>query len=139
MRWQTEIVFFFQTHFLHSGFAKMDIADCAQTLCCLFCGQVSLGFCQHFITNHKFTYGGGAQQRRIKVRVQLPVLILFAIKWRAVPAHRVGEGALEEVVITTGQLFNASARSLRWASVKSVIRKTWALGSSSVSNGQAAQ
>ena len=83
----------------------MDIADCAQTLCCLFCGQVSLGLCQHFITNHKFTYGGGAQQRRIKVRVQLPVLILFAIKWRAVPAHRVGEGALEEVVITTGQLF----------------------------------
>lgn len=62
MRWQTEIVFFFQTHFLHSGFAKMDIADCAQTLCCLFCGQVSLGLCQHFITNHKFTYGGGAQQ-----------------------------------------------------------------------------
>ncbi len=61
----------------------MDIADCAQTLCCLFCGQVSLGFCQHFITNHKFTYGGGAQQRGIKVRVQLPVLILFAIKWRA--------------------------------------------------------
>lgn len=40
----------------------MDIADCAQTLCCLFCGQVSLGLCQHFITNHKFTYGGGAQQ-----------------------------------------------------------------------------
>lgn len=73
------------------------------------------------------------------MRVQLPVLILFAIKWRAVPAHRVGEGALEEVVITTGQLFNARAKSLRWASVKSVIRKTWALGSSSVSNGQAAQ
>lgn len=39
------------------------------------------------------------------MRVQLPVLILFAIKRCAVPAHRVGEGALEEVVITTGQLF----------------------------------
>ncbi len=88
----------------------MDIADCAQTLCGLFCGQVSLGFCQHFITNHKFTYGGRAQQRRIKVRVQLPVLILFAIKWRAVPAHRVGEGALEEVVITTGQLFQRQSQ-----------------------------
>ncbi len=44
------------------------------------------------------------------MRVQLPVLILFAIKWRAVPAHRVGEGALEEVVITTGQLFQRQSQ-----------------------------
>ncbi|STL38450.1 Uncharacterised protein [Escherichia coli] len=73
------------------------------------------------------------------MRVQLPVLILFAIKWRAVPAHRVGEGALEEVVITTGQLFQRQRQIAALASVKSVIRKTWALGSSSVSNGQAAQ
>ena len=38
------------------------------------------------------------------MRVQLPVLILFAING-APCQHRVGEGALEEVVITTGQLF----------------------------------
>ncbi len=110
MRWQTEIVFFFQTHFLHSDSRKWISLTARKRSAACSAVRKPLGFCQHFITNHKFTYGGRAQQRRIKVRVQLPVLILFAIKWRAVPAHRVGEGALEEVVITTGQLFQRQSQ-----------------------------
>ncbi len=72
---QTEIVFFFQTHYLNSGFAKMDVADRTQSFSRLFCRQVALGFRQHFVTDHKFAHGCRTQQRRIKVCVQLPVLV----------------------------------------------------------------
>ena len=69
----------------------MDVAYSAQTFGSLLGRQVTLGFSQHFIADHKFTHRRGAQQRRLKTCVQLPVIILFIVKRRAVPAHRVGE------------------------------------------------
>lgn len=117
----------------------MDITHCTQAFCGLFRRQITLGFRQHLVADHKFTYGRGAQQRRIKVGVQLPVLILFAIKGRAVPAHGIRERALEQVVITAGQLFQRQRQIAALGSLKSVIRRTWAFGSSRVSNGHAAQ
>ena len=80
----------------------MDITDRAQTFGGLFSRQVTLGFCQHFIADHKLTHRRGAQQRRVEVRMQLPVLVFFTVERRAVPAHGVGERALEQVVVTAG-------------------------------------
>ena len=69
----------------------MDVADGTQSFGSLLGGQIALGFGQHFIANHKLADRRGAQQRRIKVGMKLPVVMVFVVKRRAVPAHGVGE------------------------------------------------
>ncbi len=68
----------------------MDVADGAQSFGSLLGGQIALSFGQHLITNHKLADRRGAQ-RRIKVGMKLPVVMVFVVKRRAVPAHGVGE------------------------------------------------
>ncbi len=68
----------------------MDVADGAQSFGSLLGGQIALSFGQHLITNHKLADRRGAQQRRIKVGMKLPVVMVFVVKRRAVPAHGVG-------------------------------------------------
>ncbi len=67
----------------------MDVADGAQSFGSLLGGQIALSFGQHLITNHKLA-DRRAQQRRIKVGMKLPVVMVFVVKRRAVPAHGVG-------------------------------------------------
>ena len=57
----------------------MDVAHSAQTLGGLLGRQVTLGFSQHFIADHKFTHRGGTQQRRGKKGGGLPVNILLLL------------------------------------------------------------
>ena len=68
----------------------MDVADGAQSFGSLLGGQIALSFGQHLITNHKLA-DRREQQRRIKVGMKLPVVMVFVVKRRAVPAHGVGE------------------------------------------------
>ncbi len=68
----------------------MDVADGAQSFGSLLGGQIALSFGQHLITNHKLAdRRGEQQQRRIKVGMKLPVVMVFVVKRRAVPAHGV--------------------------------------------------
>ena len=69
----------------------MDVADGAQSFGSLLGGQIALSFGQHFVANHKLADRRGSQQRRIKVGMELPVVMVFVVKRRAVPAHGVGE------------------------------------------------
>ena len=71
----------------------------SQPLCGLLCRQVSLGFGQHLVADHKLSHCGRAQERRVKVRVELPVRKLATAKGCPVPTHRVGERCLKEIVV----------------------------------------
>src|ERR1700681_3650698 len=80
------------------------LADLAQTRRRGLCGDISLRRSQHFEPDHKFPNRRGAQQRRIKVRVQMPFRMLLAIGGALVKTHGVGKWSIEDAIIATGQL-----------------------------------
>ena len=56
------------------------------------------------------------QERWIEVRMQLPAVAVFditrSVEWSTVPAHRVREGTLEEVIVAAGQLLQGDGQVL---------------------------
>ena len=68
----------------------------------LFRRQVALRFRQHLETDHELAHAGRAQQRRIDVRMQLPVHAVIAAA--PVPAHRVRKRQVEQPVVGRQQL-----------------------------------
>ena len=83
----------------------MDVGQGSKPFGGLFGGQVALGFGQHFVTDHEFTNRGGTQKRGVEVGVQPPFGVFAAVEGCAVPAHRIGEAGLEQVVVAGGKLF----------------------------------
>ena len=71
----------------------------SQALRGLLGGEVALRCRQHFVADHEFPDGRGTQQRREEVGVQLPVGMIARRGRFSVPAHRIGEAGLEEIVI----------------------------------------
>ena len=67
--------------------------------------QIALGLAQHLISDHKLLDAGRPKERRIKVRVKLPVSVVAFHKWRTMPAHRVRERCFKEVIVARQQLF----------------------------------
>jgi len=82
----------------------MNVTDCAQTVTGLLSGQITLGFRQHFIPDHKLAHRRRTQQWRIKMRMQLPMAVVLFDKGRAVPSHGIGERAFEQIVVPAGEL-----------------------------------
>ena len=69
----------------------MDGGNFPQSLGSLFGGQVALRFGEHFIADHEFLHGCGAQERGIEMRVQVPLGVVRAVGGPLVEAHGVGE------------------------------------------------
>src|SRR5579864_7746097 len=64
--------------------------------------DVALRRSQHFKSNHKFSDGGRAQQRRIEVRVKMPFGMRLSTCGGLMESHRVGEGNAEHLVVGGG-------------------------------------
>jgi len=77
----------------------VNLGQFPQPLRGLFLREVALGFGEHLVADHEFFDGGRAQERGVEVGVELPVIVILLAEGRAVPAHGVGEGGLEEVVV----------------------------------------
>jgi hypothetical protein len=79
----------------------------AQHRGCLLGCQVTLRFGQHLEADHELAHGGRTQQRWIEMGVQLPAVSVVTPVIRsirgAMPAHRVRERGLEQVVVARGQ------------------------------------
>ena len=80
-----------------------------------------------------------AQQRRVEVRVELPVSVGLAAERRLVPAHRVRERPLEQGVVAAEEPLRAAASASRCGVVEVGQALGRARGMTSVSNGQVAQ
>ena len=52
----------------------------AQSLGCAFWRDVALRHSQHFKPDHKFSYGRRSQQRRIEMRMKVPIRVRFRIR-----------------------------------------------------------
>ena len=65
--------------------------------------QVALRLGQQLVADHELAHVG-AQERRIEVRVDLPVVGRPVTERRLVPAHRVRERPLEQPVVAASQL-----------------------------------
>src|SRR5664280_2051647 len=61
--------------------------------------NVALRGGQHFITDQELAHGRGAQQRRIKMQVQVPFRVLEAVRGPLVDPHRVRERNVEQAVV----------------------------------------
>src|SRR5215469_8135352 len=91
-----------------------------------FWRYIPLRHSQHLITHHKFSYRGGTQQRRIKVRVKVEFRIGSLVRRALMKSHSVGKRRTEQVVVTNGKpsqdvrqaraLFTAQFRQARHAS-----------------------
>jgi len=80
----------------------MHLAGFAQTLGGGFGSDVALRHAEHFKTNHEFAHCGRAQQRRIEVGVEMPLLVSALVRRRLVETHGVGEAGFEEIVEARG-------------------------------------
>src|SRR5690348_4889792 len=74
--------------------------NCAQALRCLLRSQIALRAAQHLETNHKFPYCRRTQQRRIKMRVQMPLGMRSIIGRTLVKAHRIRKWRVEQMIVT---------------------------------------
>ncbi len=54
---------------------------------------------QHFKSHHEFSYGRGAQKRRIEVRVEVPFMMRLAVRGRLMKAHRIRKWNIENLVV----------------------------------------
>src|ERR1035437_1606249 len=61
--------------------------------------NVALRGGQHFITDQELAHGRRAQQRRIEMQVQVPFLVLEAVRGPLVDPHRVRERDVEQAVV----------------------------------------
>src|ERR1051325_10385715 len=64
----------------------------AQTRRRILGGQVALWRTQHFKSDHELAYCRGAQERRVEMRVHVPLVVRRAVGRAHVEAHRVREG-----------------------------------------------
>src|ERR1017187_7738707 len=61
--------------------------------------NVALRGGQHFVTDQKLAHRRGAQQRRIEMQVQVPFLVLEAVRGPLVDPHGVRERDVEQTVV----------------------------------------
>src|ERR1035437_10415217 len=66
-------------------------------------GNVPLWHSQHLKAHHELAHRGRTQQRRIEVRVEVPLRMGLFVRWTLVEAHGVGKAGLEEIVEADGQ------------------------------------
>jgi hypothetical protein len=73
---------------ISSPAAKMDVRQAAQTVSSLFSGQIALVLGKHFVADYKLFHRRRAQQRRVKVGMQLPMSMLpFSVDWNGAPCQ----------------------------------------------------
>jgi hypothetical protein len=68
-----------------------------------FGGDVALGSGEHFVTDQKLADGRGAEERWEEMGVEVEGVVRSAVGGALVEAHGVGEGNLEETVVTGGE------------------------------------
>src|ERR1700694_3511950 len=81
----------------------MDFAQGAQSLGSGFRSQVPLRRPQHLVSNHEFRDGCRAQQRRIIVRVNVPLRVGLAVGGTLMEPHAVWKRHLEQIVVTDAE------------------------------------
>jgi hypothetical protein len=67
-----------------------------------FGGEVALGHAEHFEADHEFANLCGAEERRVKVGVEVHRIVRLTVCGALVESHGVGEADLEEVVVAGG-------------------------------------
>src|SRR5258708_890545 len=67
--------------------------------------DITLWRAEHFESNHELSHSRRAQQRRIEVRVEVPLWMLCVIGRSLMESHRVREGNIENAVIGGNDLF----------------------------------
>ncbi|KAI3476419.1 hypothetical protein L1887_61984 [Cichorium endivia] len=86
---------------LFEGGEVVYVVAVADALGGLFGGEIALGLGHHFEAHEELAHRGGAQQRRVEVDVELGEFVVLAggqLCRLLVHTHRVGEGALEDIV-----------------------------------------
>ena len=83
-----------------------------------FWGEVALGFGEHFVTDHKFFDGGGAEERGIEVGVELPVVEIGWGERGTVPAHGVRERDPEELIVAVEKLLKDLGKRLALSGIE---------------------
>src|SRR5580704_6529684 len=76
------------------------LACVAQTSRCLFGSNVALRCTQKFVAHHEFPHHRRTQQRRIEMRVKMPLGMSFAVGGTLVKSHGIGKRSLEQVIVT---------------------------------------
>lgn len=83
----------------------MCLRQFAQLLGREFRSHITLRGCQQFEAHHELLDGGGAQQGREEVRVEVPLRMFAAIGRSLMKSHRVWEGSLKQIVVAGGEAF----------------------------------
>ena len=81
----------------------MDGRDGSEPLGGFLGAEVALGLGEQLVADHELAHGR-PQERRVEMRVELPVGVGLSVERGLVPAHRVGERQAEEVVVAAEQL-----------------------------------
>src|SRR5215472_2101878 len=64
--------------------------------------DVALRRSEKFVADHELANGGGPQERREIVRVQVPGFVKLAVRRPLVESHRIRECCFEQIVVTNG-------------------------------------
>ncbi len=80
------------------------VAKISQRLGGEFWSYVALGSAEQFEADHEFSYARGTQERREKMRVQMPLVMRLAIRGSLMKTHGVRERRIEQAVITGNKL-----------------------------------
>lgn len=67
-----------------------------------FGSEIALWGAEKFVADHELTNGGGAQQRRQIMGVQVPDFAGFAPYWGLMEAHGIRKRHFEQIVVTNG-------------------------------------
>ena len=77
-----------------------------------------MGFGEHFVTDHEFFDGGGAEERGIEVGVELPVVEIGWGERGTVPAHGVRERDPEELIVAVEKLLKDLGKRLALSGIE---------------------
>ena len=105
----------------------------------IFRGHVTLRHAEHFEADHELAHGRRAQQRRIEVRVQVPLGVRLAVARPLVEAHRVGKRRFEQAVVARRHPLEHVGERVAFGRRQVVQPPMWRRGMTSVSNGHTAQ
>src|SRR5215472_5269973 len=104
----------------------MGFADFAESDGGRFGSQVALRGGQEFVADHELANGGGAQERRKIVRVQVPGLVELAVGWALMETHGIGKSRFKQIVVTNGDAAKDVAEKIAFVRVQLVDRRNMA-------------
>lgn len=77
--------------------------------------EVALRSGEEFVPDHEFANGGGTQERRKIMRVQMPGLVRLVIGWLLMEAHGIRKRGFKQIVVTNGDLAKDAAEEIALA------------------------